>query len=58
MLGGPSPLARTAVSELGQPILRARPEQMMGSKSRMQGKVMFEHGAFNEGAAGIDVCKE
>ncbi len=51
------PLART-VGELGPPILRARPEQMIGSKSRMQGKVMSEHSASDEVGVGIDVCKE
>jgi transposase len=51
------PLAPTAVGELGPPILRARPEQMIGSKSRMQGKVMSEYSASNQGAVGIDVCK-
>ena len=51
------PLAPSAVGELGPPVLRARPEQMIGSKSRMQGKVMSEHSASNEGAVGIDVCK-
>jgi hypothetical protein len=52
--GTVSPLAET-VSELGPPVLRARPEQMIGSKSPMQGKVMSEHSASNEVAVGIDV---
>ena len=52
------PLVKTTVGELGPPVLRARPEQMIGSKSRMQGKVMSEHCASNEVAVGIDVCKE
>ena len=55
--GTVSPLAPT-VSELGPPVLRARPEQMIGSKSRMQGKVMSEHSASHEVGVGIDVCKE
>ena len=33
------------VGELGPSILRARPEQMVGSKTRMQGKAKSEHGA-------------
>jgi transposase len=55
--GTVSPLAANAADELGPPILRARPERMIGSKSRMQGKVMSEHSASNEVAVGIDVCK-
>jgi transposase len=55
--GTASPLAAT-VSELGPPVLRARPEQMIGSKSRMQGKVMSEHSASHDVGVGIDVCKE
>ncbi len=57
-IGGTAiPLART-VGELGPPLLRARPEQMIGSKSRMQGKVMSEHSASHDVGVGIDVCKE
>ncbi len=55
--GTASPLAAT-VGELGPPVLRARPEQMIGSKSRMQGKVMSEHSASHQVGVGIDVCKE
>jgi transposase len=46
-----------AVGELGPSILRARPEQMIGSKSRMQDKVMSEHSAISLVDVGIDVCK-
>ncbi len=57
-IGGTAiPMART-VGELGPPLLRARPEQMIGSKSRMQGKVMSEHSASHDVGVGIDVCKE
>ncbi len=56
--GTVSPWVKTTVGELGPPVLRARPEQMIGSKSRMQGTVMSEHSASPEGAVGIDVCKE
>ena len=43
--------------ELDPPVLRARPEQMIGSKSRMQGKVMSEQSATQDVDVGIDVCK-
>jgi transposase len=56
--GTVSPLVQTTVGELGPPVLRARPEQMIGSKSRMQGKVTSEHCALSDVAVGIDVCKE
>lgn len=51
------PLVLATVGELGPSILRARPEQMVGSQSRMQGKVMSEHSAASDVAVGIDVCK-
>src|SRR5687767_14920484 len=51
-----SPLVRS-VGELDPPVLRVRPEQMKGSKSRMQGKVTTED-AMPEVYVGIDVCKE
>ena len=57
MDGTVRPLVKKTVGELGPSILRARPEQMIGSKSRMQGKVMSEHSAASEVAVGIDVCK-
>src|SRR5919201_6748539 len=42
--------------ELGPSVLRARPEQMIGSKSRMQGKVSLERSAATV-YVGVDVCK-
>src|ERR1043165_2856661 len=46
-----------SVVELDPPVLRVRPEQMKGSKSRMQGKVTTED-AKPRVYGGIDVCKE
>src|SRR5690606_22414247 len=43
--------------EFGPSVLRAGPEQMMGSKSRMQGKAMPEPNA-TPVYAGVDVCKQ
>lgn len=57
MDGTVRPLMSTIVGELGPSILRARPEQMIGSKSRMQGKVMSEQSAATDVTVGIDVCK-
>ena len=44
------------MDELDPLALRARPEQMTGSKSRMQGKVLLERSA-TPVYVGIDVCK-
>ncbi len=43
---------------LVRPSFRAGPEQMIGRKSRMQGKVMSEHSAASMVSVGIDVCKD
>ena len=51
------PLGLWPVDEFGPFVLRAGPEQMMGSKSRMQGKAMPEPNA-TPVYAGVDVCKE
>ena len=45
-----------AADEMDPSALRACPEQMMGSKSRMQGKVLPERSA-TQVYVGIDVCK-
>jgi len=50
------PWVESAAGELGLFILRVCPEQMMGSKSRMQGKVSPEQIA-SPVYVGIDVCK-
>ena len=44
------------MDELDPLALRARPEQMTGSKSRMQGKVLLERSA-TPVYVGLDVCK-
>ena len=46
------------MDELGPSILRAWPEQMLGSKTRMQGKVLPGQSAGMRVYVGIDVCKE
>jgi transposase len=46
------------VEQLDPSALRACPEQMMGSKSRMQGKVSPERSAMTRVYVGIDVCKD
>src|SRR3546814_1292776 len=51
-------LFRSTAGELGPPILRAWPEQMTGSESRMQGKVLPERSAQALVYVGIDVCKD
>ena len=56
MGGTVRPLVEITVGELGPSILRARPEQMVGSKSRMQGKVMSEQRTTTDDV-GIDACK-
>ena len=55
---GSSVLGFKAVGEFDPSALRACPEQMMGSKSRMQGKVSPERSATTPVYVGIDVCKE
>ena len=51
-------MAFKAVGELDPSALRACPEQMMGSKTRMQGKVSPERSAMTPVYVGIDVCKD
>ncbi len=46
------------VGEFDPSALRACPEQMMGSKTRMQGKVSPERSATTPVYVGIDVCKD
>jgi hypothetical protein len=46
------------VGELGPSVLRACPEQMIGSKSRMQDKVQLEARSAAPVYVGIDVCKD
>lgn len=50
-------LVASTVGEPGPSILRTRPEQMIGSKSRMQEKVVSEPSAMPDVVVGIDVCK-
>lgn len=57
MGGTVHPLGLWPVDEFDPFVLRAGPEQMMGSKSRMQGKAMPEPNAMPV-YAGVDVCKE
>ena len=53
---GPSkPLVTSTAVKPGPPALGARPEQMTGSKSRMQGKI--EQSAKSKLYVGIDVSK-
>ncbi|MFN4090872.1 MAG: hypothetical protein ACK4QW_17770, partial [Alphaproteobacteria bacterium] len=49
--------AISAVGQLGPPALGTRPEQMMGRKSRMQGKDLSEQKAALKAYVGIDVCE-
>ena len=44
------PWVKTTVGELGPPVLRARPEQMIGSKSRMQKRTFIVSGKRSLGA--------
>src|SRR5271157_5789485 len=57
MGGTVRPLVSSTVRELGPSVLGFCPEQMMGSKSRMQGKESSEQNAKTKSSAGIDVCK-
>ena len=52
------PLGLRTAGELDPSALRACPEQMMGSKSRMQGKVSLDRSATTPVYVGIDVCKD
>jgi transposase len=47
----------STVGKLGPSVLGFCPEQMMGSKSRMQGKESSEQKTECKSSAGIDVCK-
>src|SRR2546423_1611877 len=55
---GPCTPRLWTVGELGAPGPRACPEQMIGSKSRMQGKVQLEARSASPVYVGIDVCKD
>ena len=45
------------VGQLGPSALGRCPEQMMGSKSRMQGKELSEQQTQSNSSVGIDVCE-
>src|SRR5580704_6775173 len=51
------PWERAPWESLVHPLLGSCPEQMMGSKSRMQGKDMSEQAAKGKSNVGIDVCE-
>src|SRR5712692_3872798 len=52
-----APRERAPWVSLVHPLLGSCPEQMMGSKSRMQGKDRSEQETRTKSTVGIDVCK-
>src|SRR5436309_725179 len=55
--GTAAPWDRAPWESLVHPLLGSCPEQMMGSKSRMQGKDVSEQETKGESSVGIDVCE-
>src|SRR5436309_1329459 len=56
-MGPRHPWDRAPWESLVHPLLGSCPEQMMGSKSRMQGKDVSEQETKGESSVGIDVCE-